>query len=88
MIGHAGRVDDIYLAGEEGSDLRKQVEWETVKRGLRWTDVMTQDGKHRAYIVHCGFHLKIMVRQEETPFRMKMLRVADLWKRLGMAKRG
>ena len=45
-----GRVNQIRVTGEVGSDLREQVGWKVVKRGLQWIDVTTQ---------HCESHTHI-----------------------------
>ena len=62
MNGHVGRMDEVRFAGEVGSDLREQVGWKAVKRGLQGIDMTPQCCKSYAYIFLQSLDLKAGVR--------------------------
>ena len=51
MVGHVGRIDEIGVAGEVGSDLKEQFGGKMVKGRLQGIDVTTQHRERRTYIV-------------------------------------
>ena len=83
MVGHVGRIDEIGLAGEVGSDLREQVGWKAVKRRLEWIDVTTQRCERRAYVFFYTLQLNAMVRTGRDRFENEDVTCDEPWKEMG-----
>ena len=71
MMGHVRCVDEIRLVGEVGNDLREQVGWKMVKRGLKRIDATTQHCQCCVYIILYSLQLEIRVRTGRDAFENK-----------------